>query len=67
MAAHETNGQILSQWSPTNIIMLCLVPDFGASSVEVYGRYLEKHAKTQHGMAFDEEMSLSNERTHFKE
>lgn len=26
----------------------CLAPDFGASSVEAYGRCTEKHAKTQH-------------------
>lgn len=27
--------------------MLCLVPDFNASSIEVYGKCMENHTETQ--------------------
>lgn len=37
----------------------------GASSIEAYGRRMEKHTKLNTSMGVDEDMPLPNERTHF--
>lgn len=40
--------------------MVCWVPDFGASSIDAYGRRMQKHNERQLDYVFDEEMSLAN-------